>query len=207
MGIPIMKPRQRLFLGGAIAVDMLLVLAMAWRLMEPSESGPTAMETPNIQTAPIALPVFTRGPEIALFPAIAEKSLFQPGRQALSPPPPAIVQYVPPPPPSPSATYALVGTVGSADNRIALVKAVSGTETLQVKAGQQLGGWTVIEVLTDRLVVEAAERRDTLALQQPKSSADGSLSQPVSQPRPISAPGNFSPSSPRPPMPGMFQNR
>jgi len=202
-----MKPRERLFLIGMITVDMLMVFAMAWRLTESPVSGLMATEPSNIQTASIALPVFARGPEMALFPVIAEKSLFQPGRQALPPPRPAIVQYVPPPPPSPSATYALVGTVGSTDNRIALVRAVSGTETLQVKAGQQLGGWNVIEVLTDRLVVEAAERRDTLALQQPKSSSEVSLSQPASQPRPISAPGNFSPSSPRPPMPGMFENR
>lgn len=114
-----------------------------------SLSAPLRIETPRLP-----------GPDA--FAAIAERPLFSSTRR-----PPAVAAVAqgaaadgPPPP------LALIGVLGGAQSRVALARTVDGgaDETLRLRAGDVVEGWTVAEIAARAITLERGGERLSVAL-------------------------------------------
>jgi hypothetical protein len=94
--------------------------------------------------------------------ATRERPLFSPARRPPDPPPAPVVQRIEPTPPPPAPSVVLVGTVTEADGARAIVR--SGTATIRLRMGDEIGGWKVTEIETRRLVLSLDDRSAAFTL-------------------------------------------
>jgi hypothetical protein len=96
--------------------------------------------------------------------ATRERPLFAPTRRP-PPPPPAVASRVEqPPPPPPPPDVALFGIVIDVDGARALIRSSESDRIMGVRAGDEVGGWTVTQIEERQLVLSLGERSATFAL-------------------------------------------
>jgi hypothetical protein len=139
-----------------LAVHLLGRLAMA-----PLETGPPAAE----RTAPPPLPAPSTAeaiepPDIDELAAMVERPLFVPGRRPIAP---AVIE---PQPPSRTVTplpLMLLGVLAG-ERRAALVRAGTAAAPSWVREGELFGGWRVLRIEPQRLIVAGDGRLSELHL-------------------------------------------
>jgi general secretion pathway protein N len=98
--------------------------------------------------------------------ATRERPLFAPSRRPPDPPapaaPPSVVVASPTPPPEPPA-ITFYGVVMEPDGARALARGPSN-ESLRLRVGDEVGGWSVTGVDRRRLVLTLGERSETFSL-------------------------------------------
>ncbi len=156
---------------------LLLALTSALGLqVRDSLSNPPQM--PPIKVKPVSVPVRSAAvvddnrPERddTYFAAITQRPLFDPSRQpalleaAQAPAVPIVAPPAPALPPSPP-TMTVLGVIGIGDASKALL-APDGAEPEWVKLGDQLTGWTLIEIGPDWVVLSKSEQQFRLDMYQ-----------------------------------------
>ncbi len=106
-------------------------------------------------------------PTLAVFREMTDRPLFFVSRRP-PPPPQETVEAEVKPPPVPQV--ALAGTLVSPDGRLALLKMLERQAMVRLREGQDIGGWTVHQVLADRVVLRLDDRRHEVRL---KDGVDG----------------------------------
>ena len=143
-----------------------------WERMPPP---PAAVAAPD-PTLPAPLPDF-RMPPIAEFAATTERPLFLPNRR---PPDPDVApESLPEAAATPELNVALTGIVLTEEGEIALVRHVGAPEVLKLAKGDIVAGWSVLEILPDRVrfgyegEIREIELKDRSAPPRPPAPAKG----------------------------------
>jgi hypothetical protein len=147
-----MRPALLAFFGGS------LTLAAASALLDAQAQG--------ISGAGSNLPNPLARLSLEELSATRDKPLFAPTRRPPAPPPPpppAVVRQAPPPPPPQPPALTFFGVVSEADGARALVRGPSN-ESLRLRIGDEVEGWSVIEIDRRRLVLSLGERSETFSL-------------------------------------------
>ncbi len=87
--------------------------------------------------------------------ATRERPLFSPTRRPPPPPPPVVVAPEPPPPPP---DVALFGIVMDGDEAHAVVRAGPAAKIMNVRVGDDIGGWKVAQIEGRQLVLSLDDR-------------------------------------------------
>jgi hypothetical protein len=133
--------------------------------------------------------------------ASRERPLFSPTRRPPAPPPVVERRPDPPPPPPPPPNVALFAVVVVGDDARAVVRTAPGADVTRVRTGDDIGGWTVARIESQRLVLSLDGRLATFTMFAGNSRGDGppspaaDLTFPYQSPPSRSLPG-------RPPPPG-----
>ncbi len=146
---------------GLSSMILLGVALVPW-LFDPADylaAGPGAQATVGLAEAPMT-PRFDP-PPIEQFSAIVERPIFTATRRT------ARRQPVAPSAPASSAglilgRYQVVGVVVTPGNRRVLLKRVGGAETIRLKEGEEIDGWTLVNVTRDDVVLESGGRREKI---------------------------------------------
>jgi hypothetical protein len=96
--------------------------------------------------------------------ATRERPLFSPTRRPPPPPPPVVVAPEPPPPPPPPPDVALFGIVMDGDEAHAVVRAGPAAKIMQVRVGDDIGGWKVAQIEGRRLILSLDDRIATFMM-------------------------------------------
>ncbi len=96
--------------------------------------------------------------------ATRERPLFSPTRRPPPPPPPVVVAPEPPPPPPPPPDVALFGIVMDGDEARAVVRAGPAAKIMQVRVGDDIGGWKVAQIEGRQLVLSLDDRIATFTM-------------------------------------------
>jgi hypothetical protein len=96
--------------------------------------------------------------------ATRERPLFSPTRRPPPPPPPVVVAPEPPPPPPPPPDVALFGIVMDGDEARAVVRAGPAAKIMQVRVGDDIGGWKVAQIDGRRLILSLDDRIATFLM-------------------------------------------
>jgi hypothetical protein len=143
--------------------------------------------------------------------ATRERPLFSPTRRPPPPPPPVVVAPEPPPPPPPPPDVALFGIVMDGDEAHAVIRAGPAAKIMNVRVGDDIGGWKVAQIEGRQLVLSLDDRIATFIMfagnsttgaprtDQETQSADR---QPQSQTRPQNQVPQNAPVPPDPPPSG-----
>ena len=96
--------------------------------------------------------------------ATRERPLFSPTRRPPPPPPPVVVAPEPPPPPPPPPDVALFGIVMDGDEAHAVVRAGPAAKIMNVRVGDDIGGWKVAQIEERQLVLSLDDRIATFMM-------------------------------------------
>jgi hypothetical protein len=96
--------------------------------------------------------------------ATRERPLFSPTRRPPPPPPPVVAAPEPPPPPSPPPDVALFGIVMDGDEVRAVVRAGPAAKIMNVRVGDDIGGWKVAQIDGRRLILSLDDRIATFMM-------------------------------------------
>jgi hypothetical protein len=96
--------------------------------------------------------------------ATRERPLFSPTRRPPPPPPPVVVAPEPPPPPPPPPDVALFGIVMDGDEAHAVVRAGPAAKIMNVRVGDDIGGWKVAQIEGRQLVLSLDDRIATFMM-------------------------------------------
>ncbi len=143
---------------------ILLGVALVPWLFDPADylaAGPGAQATVELAEAPMT-PRFDP-PPIEQFAAIVERPIFTATRRT------ARRQPVAPSAPASSGglflgRYQVVGVVVAPGNRLVLLKRPGGAETIRLKEGEEIDGWTLVNVTRDDVVLESGGRREKIEI-------------------------------------------
>jgi hypothetical protein len=137
------------------------------RTPEPSALANKAGETPALPAqggeggallSPLAAQPLDR------LSATRERPLFSPTRRPPPPPPPVVVAPEPPPPPPPPPDVALFGIVMDGDEAHAVVRAGPAAKIMNVRVGDDIGGWKVAQIEGRQLVLSLDDRIATFMM-------------------------------------------
>ena len=143
---------------------ILLGVALVPWLFDPADylaAGPGAQTTVELAEAPMT-PRFDP-PPIEQFAAIVERPIFTATRRT------ARRQPVAPSAPASSGglflgRYQVVGVVVAPGNRLVLLKRPGGADTIRLKEGEEIDGWTLVNVTRDDVVLESGGRREKIEI-------------------------------------------
>jgi hypothetical protein len=96
--------------------------------------------------------------------ATRERPLFSPTRRPPAPPPPVVQAPEPPPPPPPPPDVALFGIVMDGDEAHAVVRAGPAAKIMNVRVGDDIGGWKVAQIEGRQLVLSLDDRIATFMM-------------------------------------------
>jgi hypothetical protein len=96
--------------------------------------------------------------------ALRERPLFSPTRRPPPPPPVAERRPEPPSPPPPPPNIALYAVVVDGNEARAVVRTAPGADVIRVHPGDDIGGWTVARIETQRLVLSLDGRLATFTM-------------------------------------------
>src|SRR5260370_15835321 len=149
--------------------------------------------------------------------ATRERPLFSPTRRPPPPPPLVAIAPEPPPPPPPPPDVALFGIVMDGDEARAVVRAGPAAKIMNVRVGDDIGGWKVAQIEGRQLVLSLDDRIATFMMFT-GNSANGaprtgpeapaatpqspSQTQPQNQPQPQNQLRQNAPTPPDPPPSG-----
>lgn len=162
------------------------LLYWQWADWPPRSPGQAAAQ-PSADVPATTLPDPLSGlrplEDIEEYAAVKERPLFRPDRRPPKPEPSDAVE-APPMQESDLAGFDLTGVTISPLMTTAWVKDPNQQTPVRLRAGETLAGWTVREILGDRLVVERQGKSDTLYLRDFKTpAAPGSIPPPAAPPR------------------------
>jgi hypothetical protein len=103
------------------------------------------------------------------FIEIARRPLFwrDRGQMPVLPPEPAVVEAPPPPPPAPPPPppqLVLVAVISTPDVRLAILQRADGGETMRLKVGETLEGWTLKSLHVDHVELDSGGTGNKLYL-------------------------------------------
>ncbi len=93
------------------------------------------------------------------FSGIAARTLFNPTRRRIEPPP----EIMPVPVVKPSS-FSLIGVLISDGVRMALIRRSRASDYIRVEEGQEIDGWRIERIVSDRVVIRNGEAREELVL-------------------------------------------
>jgi hypothetical protein len=134
---------------------------------EPSALANKAGETPALPAQggeEDALPSPLAAQPLDRLSATRERPLFSPTRRPPPPPPPVVVAPEPPPPPPPPPDVALFGIVMDGDEAHAVVRAGPAAKIMNVRVGDDIGGWKVAQIEGRQLVLSLDDRIATFMM-------------------------------------------
>jgi hypothetical protein len=135
---------------------------------EPSALAKKAGETPALPAqggeGTDALPSPLAAQPLDRLSATRERPLFSPTRRPPPPPPPVVVAPEPPPPPPPPPDVALFGIVMDGDEAHAVVRAGPAAKIMNVRVGDDIGGWKVAQIEGRQLVLSLDDRIATFMM-------------------------------------------
>ena len=149
---------------GLSCMIFLGVALVPW-LFDPADylaAGPGAQATVELAEAPMT-PRFDP-PPIEQFAAIVERPIFTATRRS------ARRQPVAPSAPASSSgglilgRYQVVGVVVTPGNRLVLLRRLGGAETIRLKEGEEIDGWTLVNVTRNDVVLESGGRREKIEI-------------------------------------------
>jgi len=152
-----------LALGGVVAVetrypDALILHVQTSRSGQPARPDPTNAQTTEDTTY--------RPPLEATFQVIEERPLFAPDRRPTEASPEPVDEG--PPPPQGLDGLALTGIIRAGEEWVAIVEPTGpprpGNEALSLRVGDNLRGWTVQDILEDRMVLGHGTRNFEMEL-------------------------------------------
>lgn len=146
---------------GLSCMFLLGVALVPW-LFDPADylaAGPGDQATVELAEAPMT-PRFDP-PPIEQFAAIVERPIFTATRRS------ARRQPVAPSAPASSrglilGRYQVVGVVVTPGNRLVLLRRLGGAETIRLKEGEEIDGWTLVNVTRNDVVLESGGRREKI---------------------------------------------
>jgi general secretion pathway protein N len=182
------------------------LLYWQWSDWPPSPPEQVAGQMPSdapVTTSPDPLAVLAPAEDREEYAAIKDRPLFRPDRRPQAQEPTDVVE-APPEVETDLAGFDLTGVIISPAITTAWVKDPTQQTPVRVRPGESLAGWTVKDILGDRLVVERQGKSDTLYLRDFRApGAPGITKPPVTPPRaaapPGSAAGNRQPPGGQPP--------
>jgi hypothetical protein len=135
----------------------------------PDAPPPASLRSSELAPLDVAEPAAPAPPALSAFAAIAERPLFSPDRR-----PPATVADGSPAAGAAPPPLALLGVAGFEGDRVAIARL--GDETLRLRAGAAVEGWTVVGVEPRAVTLRAgaAEHRVRLGDPSPDAAAGGS---------------------------------
>ncbi len=154
---------------GYRAMTAWLLLGSPVDVSGEAEMSPTEAQPPIEQVA-LSLPPMEE------FRVVVERPLFSPDRRPPQPVPPepeptaevgapAPEPVAPPePPPPPPISFTLVGIVMFGDQRVALLQPLDGGKAVQLREGEEFGGWTAALIDRERAVFRNAYSEEELRL-------------------------------------------
>jgi hypothetical protein len=156
---------------GALAA----LLALTPAFVTAADAAPLGeVHRPPVPAAPLAIQ------PLEGLRASRERPLFSPTRRPPPPPPVAERRPEPPAPPPPPPNIALYAVVVDGDEARAVVRAAPGADVVRVRAGDDIGGWTVARIETQRLVLSLDGRLATFTMFAGNSRGDGPAAGPSS---------------------------
>ncbi len=149
-----------LWLSCAIFLGVALV---PW-LVDPTDylaAGPDAQAMTEVAEPPMAPRLEL--PPIEQFAAIVERPIFTATRRT------ARAQPVARSAPAASGglilgRYQVIGVVVAPGNRLVLLKRLGGAETIRLKEGEEIDGWTLVDVTRNEVVLESGGRREKIEI-------------------------------------------
>ncbi|UCH75172.1 MAG: hypothetical protein JSU82_04830 [Rhodospirillales bacterium] len=149
-----------------------------------------------------------RPPGESVFQVIEERPLFSPDRLPREDAPVAVPEG--PPPPSGLDGLMLTGIIHAGDAWVAIVEPTGpprpGSEALSLQVGETLRGWTVEEILEDRMVLAHSDRRFEMVLTEDPTRRRQRPRQPPTPAGGVRTPGFVAP-QPQQPAPQSQTNR
>lgn len=189
---------------GAIAALLLVILAVQWMLWSPEIAEPAADAAPTKPDAPAE--ERTPGSDLLArlasaeskdgYASIVEHPLFRPSRKP-EPPPEAAPKQESTAERQALDTLDLSAVLISPSSVSAWVSDPGKPRLQRLRIGDELNGWSVREILEDRVVLERQGERDALLLRDYSKTPPAA----VTQPRGTPAAQRRQPRPPRPPMP------
>lgn len=165
---------------GMMAASGCLVAAIGFvASVATSDDEPASARIATTQLSSPALPGPREFGAVASFAAISERPLFSPVRRPTlpSPPPPPLAVAAPAPTPSLPPPGPLLAILIGPERRAAILRVADG-QTSTVPEGGGVGGWTLDQVLPDRVRLRAGADTAELtfpvrgaAAAQPRSAA------------------------------------
>ncbi len=152
---------------GLVSLCALLLLAIVYDLTAPL----SAIAIPDVSRrseVPALLPAqpFIPAPSSS-FASINERPIFSQARKPIAPAPTGPAAAPPPPP-----TASLVGVILDGDNKLALVKTPASPLEASVKLGESVGGWQLVRILPDRIVLQLGTAIDEIKLESNRAKDD-----------------------------------
>ncbi len=155
--------RLLVFALGTTCMILLGVALVPW-LVDPADylaAGPDAQAMTEVAEPPTAPRLEL--PPIEQFAAIVERPIFTATRRT------ARRQPVAPSAPASSGgrilgRYQVIGVVVAPGNRLVLLRRLGGAETIRLKQGEEIDGWTLVEVTRDEVVLESGGRREKIEI-------------------------------------------
>ena len=148
---------------GLSAMIFLGVALVPW-LVDPTEylaAGPGVQAMTEVAEPPMAPRLEL--PPIEQFSAMVERPIFTATRRTVRRQPVARS--------APASSgglilgrYQVIGVVVAPGNRLVLLKRLGGAETIRLKQGEEIDGWTLVEVTRDDLVLESGGRREKIEI-------------------------------------------
>jgi hypothetical protein len=151
-------------------------VASSWPEIGSAIEFPSMTGSPEAGSVIPAERVALSLPPIEEFRVIVERPLFSPSRRPPLPAPPpepelvaveaAVVEPVaqPEPPPPPAISFSLIGIVMFGDQRVALLQPLDGARAVQLREGEEFGGWTAALIEKERAVFRSAYSEEELKL-------------------------------------------
>jgi hypothetical protein len=131
------------------------------RTPDPSALADKAGETPGLPADGGALPSPLAAQPLDRLSATRERPVFSPTRRPPPPRPPVVAAPGPPPPPP---DVALFGIVMDGDEAHAVVRAGPTAKIMNVRVGDDIGGWKVAQIGGRRLILSLDDRIATFMM-------------------------------------------
>ncbi|HUD52834.1 hypothetical protein [Parvibaculum sp.] len=156
--------RVQLFLAGGV---LFAGAYYAYELAAP----PPRFESPTIVSSPIAeaktpAPAGFIAPDAQAFAVIDERPIFSPLRKSPKIEAQGAAQAAAPPP----ANVTLMGIVIGPDDRFATLKTPASLAVLIARPGQEVGGWKLVEVEADHILLRAGANDQEIRLRSSPAS-------------------------------------
>lgn len=163
-----MRPLTTILTLSVLALAGVVYMEMEKGLFAPKAHAPSLQVSLNVPASKITPPrddeAFFSRREVGDLSNMVERPLFREDRR----PPTVVVEAPPPvevgPKASDLARYALVGTVITGDQQIALLRDPNGAALLELRRGDELHGWRVASMLSDTITFNADKQSVVIEL-------------------------------------------
>lgn len=141
------------------------------------------------RTTPIAPPPAHTIPPLQEFGEISIRPIFSSSRRPFTPAtaPSVAPPSAPTPPQTPLSSMSLLGIVIGPDGRMAILKVAGSASATKVAERDKVSGWTVQQVLPDRILLQSGSTKGELTFPARAATAPTQSRFPVAPPRQVGA--------------------